>query len=390
MIRVQKTEFLRKNHASDSFSARSSQSKDPHMPFYPMTVKFQLNHNHPILAGDVLRFRDVGDEAESKIVALLQNNHSPASALEVLKYDLQTEHPENYILLSGDRYYCPDLSWCYRLYYRIFNKDYGSSSPSIDISHLQTKLDMYNQEQAEGLEGRYTAMAAVDDGSPIIVICTPLMKRVHASIKHSGELVFMDSSGSMDRHNFRVFLMLTHSVAGGLPVGVLILPNEKETTLIKALQLYNTLLSTDSFNGRGTQGPIAFITDDSASEHLALTTVYPNSKTLLCSFHVLQAHWRYLWSEENKVQKMYRQHLFQILKDILYSNSIDSMATKYEDAMNDNIVEMHPKVKQHLQALYSRRDKWALSCRADIPKAFNLSQLLDFIVTRFDAHYDDV
>lgn len=57
-----------------------------------------------------------------------------------------------------------------RLYYRIFNKDYGSSSPSIDISHLQTKLDMYNQEQAEGPDGKYTAMTAVDDGSPIIVI----------------------------------------------------------------------------------------------------------------------------------------------------------------------------------------------------------------------------
>lgn len=92
------------------------------MPLYPMTVTFQLNHNHPIVAGDVLRFRDVGEEAESKIVALLQNNHSPSSALEVLKYDLQTEHPEDYILLSGDRYYCPDLSWCYRCVFGSYRK----------------------------------------------------------------------------------------------------------------------------------------------------------------------------------------------------------------------------------------------------------------------------
>ena len=37
--------------------------------------------------------------------------------------------------------------------------------------------------------------------------------------RESGELVFMDASGSMDYHDCRVFLMLTHSRGGGVPLG---------------------------------------------------------------------------------------------------------------------------------------------------------------------------
>jgi len=56
----------------------------------------------------------------------------------------------------------------------------------------------------------------------IIAISTPLMKRVHRLLPHGGELVFMDASGNMERQNTRVFLLMTHSAAGGLPLGVLI------------------------------------------------------------------------------------------------------------------------------------------------------------------------
>ena len=57
-------------------------------------------------------------------------------------------------------------------------------------------------------------------------------------VPHSAELVFMDDSGNMDRQNTRVFLLMTHSAAGGLPFGVLILSNEQRATITAALQLY--------------------------------------------------------------------------------------------------------------------------------------------------------
>ena len=88
----------------------------------------------------------------------------------------------------------------------------------------------------------------------VIAICTPLMKRVHQMIKYSGELVFVDAGGNMDRQNTRVFLLLTHSAAGGLPLGVLLVANEKSETISSALQLYLSLLNDYCFGGRGKQG----------------------------------------------------------------------------------------------------------------------------------------
>jgi len=89
-------------------------SKDPHMPTYPLRVVVNSHHNHPLFAADALRHRDVGPEAAEKIAKLLHLKHSPSASLEILKYDLQDEHPDDYFTYSGDRYHCPDLQWCYR------------------------------------------------------------------------------------------------------------------------------------------------------------------------------------------------------------------------------------------------------------------------------------
>ena len=133
----------------------------------------------------------------------------------------------------------------------------------------------------------------------VIAVCTPLMKRVHRMIKHSSEMVFFDSGGHMDRENTRVFLLLTHSAAGGLPIGVLMLSNEQNETISCALRLYLSLLDDECFAGRGKKGPELFMTDDSTAERKALQEVFPDSMSLLCSFHILQAFWRFLWNSKS-------------------------------------------------------------------------------------------
>jgi len=51
----------------------------------------------------------------------------------------------------------------------------------------------------------------------------------------------------------------------------------------------------------GLNGNVDFMTDNGKSEWMAL--VYPNAILLLYIFHIPQAHWRYLWTNENGVQK---------------------------------------------------------------------------------------
>lgn len=37
--------------------------------------------------------------------------------------------------------------------------------------------------------------------------------------REAGEIVFLDASGNMDLENNRLFLLVTHSKAGGIPLG---------------------------------------------------------------------------------------------------------------------------------------------------------------------------
>jgi hypothetical protein len=243
----------------------------------------------------------------------------------------------------------------------------------------------------------------------VISICTPLMKRIHRLVRGSGELIFVDAGGNMDRQNARVFLMLTHSTAGGLPLGVLIVSDERQSTVTRALNLFNTMLDDSCFGGKGLAGPNLIMTDDSSAERNALSSVYPTSTLLLCSFHVLQAYWRYLWDSKNGIKKEHRQHLLAVLKDMVYAETVELFDCKYEDAINNSTVNKYPRLGEHLQSLHERRVEWALCFRSDIPvrgnntnsyceramkvmkdsvlhrtKAFNIQQLLDFVVTRLD------
>ena len=95
----------------------------------------------------------------------------------------------------------------------------------------------------------------------------------------------------MDIENTRVFLLLTHSAAGGMPIGVLLLSNEQSEAISCALRLYLSLLDDECFRGRVIKGPELFMTDDSTAERKALQEVFPDSTLLLCSFHILQAFW---------------------------------------------------------------------------------------------------
>jgi hypothetical protein len=94
----------------------------------------------------------------------------------------------------------------------------------------------------------------------------------------------------MEEYNLRVFVMVTHSVCGALPLGIFITSDEKKQTLKDALELLKSCFSDLAFYGA--DGPRVFMTDNCSElrEALkeALKEAWPNSVLLFCIFHVLQ------------------------------------------------------------------------------------------------------
>ncbi|XP_043225211.1 uncharacterized protein LOC122383129 [Amphibalanus amphitrite] len=90
----------------------------------------------------------------------------------------------------------------------------------------------------------------------------------------------------MDRSDSRLFLLLTHSPVGALPVGAIVTSSESTSVLTAGLQLLLTLMDEQSFGGRGARGPVVAMTDDCAALRAALRNVFPECRLLLCSSHI--------------------------------------------------------------------------------------------------------
>ncbi|XP_041463997.1 uncharacterized protein LOC121415020 isoform X2 [Lytechinus variegatus] len=274
------------------------------------------------------------------------------------------------------------------------------------LHSLRTYISHYNTQ----VGSECMALDITSDNKVVMAICTPLMKRVHEEVKHASELVFIDASSNMDRYGCSVFLLLTHSCAGGLPLGVLITSSEAEGVIEAALKLYRSLLPQKCFGGRGVQGPALIMTDDSAAEQNAISHVFPASQTLLCVFHVLQATWRWLWNGKNQIPKEQRPNHLQHLKRLIYACTEEELEELYQESLQDTTLS--DKFKEHLTGYYGRKEKWAIACRLDLQvrgnntnnfceaamrvlkdkilertKAFSIPQLADYMSTFLDEYY---
>ncbi|KAJ8272503.1 hypothetical protein GJAV_G00089910 [Gymnothorax javanicus] len=215
------------------------------------------------------------------------------------------------------------------------------------------------------------------DNQLLIAICTPLMKRVHSQIQQSGEMVFVDSSGNCDRRNHCIFLLMTHSTAGGSPLEILITASENQATVTAALQLLNSVLPAERFFGRREEGPRVMLADDCLALRQSLDAVYPGATIILCVFHLLQALWRGL-------------------------QGADSRPYSPEAA----------KFLRHLAEVFKKREEWAICLQSELPtrgrhansyvesamrilkekvfcrlKAYNVTQMLSFVTTRLEQYY---
>lgn len=100
---------------------------------------------------------------------------------------------------------------------------------------------------------------------------------------------------------------------------------------------------------------------------------------------------------------------FQLL---MYADTPSSPAENYHRLTEDPVAKGHPQFLKHLAEVYGRREEWAICLQSVLPtrghhtnnfaegamrvlkekvlyrlKAYNLTQLVDFVHTRLEAHY---
>lgn len=250
----------------------------------------------------------------------------------------------------------------------------------------------------------------------VLAVCTTLMSRAHTMLRQAGELIYIDATSSLDQCNCPTFIISTCSSAGGIPLGVAITSGEDEETISEALSILKTVLPEKAFYGQGLHGPQMCITDDSAAERSAIHNVWPDTELYLCIFHFLQSWWTWLWNGDHNINKDDRPILMQLVKNLVFTKSEESLENRYRSLINsedpESYASKYPQFVKHLETFWERRFEWALSFRitktfrnnhtnnyaeASIRiikeiifgrvKAFNLIQMFDFVSCTMEKYY---
>jgi len=112
-----------------------------------------------------------------------------------------------------------------------------------------------------------------------VAIVTPVMQRAH-SADFASNICFVDSTASCDADNHVLTFFLTSTVAGAIPLGVVITDSTSSASYIAGFTLLKSVMPCQSFGGPGY--PSVFLTDDSDAERAALHTCWPDADQKLC------------------------------------------------------------------------------------------------------------
>ena len=114
-------------------------------------------------------------------------------------------------------------------------------------------------------------------GTNVMTVKTSVSPRLHniyyllQVVPHSGDIIMVDATSSLDRQDSKLMRFITGGPAGGLPVATIILSSETRSLLTDAFLLLRSMLPSFAFNGRGpTAGPVIFMTDDAEGQVAAL------------------------------------------------------------------------------------------------------------------------
>lgn len=247
----------------------------------------------------------------------------------------------------------------------------------------------------------------IDEEKQNVAIITPIMRRFHA-MDFSKDIIFVDSSGSCDQTNTVVTFFFGSSKIGGIPMGVVLHTGQSQNNYTSAFELLKKLIRPNGFYERGE--PNVIMTDDSIAERKALKACFPKSTLLLCTFHILQAVWRWLWNNSHQIHNNDRKHLINLFRKVMYATNEDECIKEMDNLKMDTCSSKYINYLNYVEKLRKRNTEWCLCFRSKLPirgnntnniveasirifkdivlercKAFNMCALADFIGTVFES-----
>jgi len=235
------------------------------------------------------------------------------------------------------------------------NEHFGTRAVESMANVLRSKKKLFDENGINVM---------VSENPFIVTVVTPIMKRANQE-KSSGEIIFIDSSGSCDQSGSCVTFVFGSTKAGGIPLGCIIHQLQTQENYTLGFAQLKSVLGPTAFGGRGE--PLVIMTDDSSAERNALKSVFPHSNLLLCIFHVLQAMWRWLWDSKHEIANQDRKHLMKLFRSVAYADNEENLVEMVDILIKtDQTSEKYPRFKHHCASLLKRKKEWCIAYRSTL------------------------
>ena len=210
-----------------------------------------------------------------------------------------------------------------------------------------------------------------------------------------------------------MYVISCSNVAGGIPLGIVVTSSETTVTLSVALSKLQSVMPEWAFYNNSKQGPDIFMTDDASALREAMAAQWPKARRLLCTFHLLQSIWRWLWNAKNNIPLQDRQSIMKAVKALVFAKSEEDVIDKYAEVKLSNTFQQHSHFAKYFDSIWQRRREWATSYRLGLltrgnntnnyaevgfrifkdiicqrTKAFNLVQLFQFMTVNLEQYYE--
>lgn len=103
---------------------------------------------------------------------------------------------------------------------RIYNGDMGGDDMWLRVGQIEVEFP--------GVRVAYQRPCHASQQEMVIAILTPLMQRVHLHIRQSAEVMFVDTTSHVDLCNTSVTVLLTWTIAGAVPLGIILTYSQTE------------------------------------------------------------------------------------------------------------------------------------------------------------------
>uniref|UniRef100_A0A8D8YQP4 SWIM-type domain-containing protein n=1 Tax=Cacopsylla melanoneura TaxID=428564 RepID=A0A8D8YQP4_9HEMI len=212
--------------------------------------------------------------------------------------------------------------------------------------------------------------------------------------------------GTGNKLSCRVTFLLSPSIAGALPLGIIVTTSDREVLITKGIEMVKEMLHDPEFS------PQMIISDDSESERNSLIKMFPLSAVLLCKTHVLQTMWRYLSDPKNNLLE-HKLTIFSLFTSLLHSKTKQSFDDQWVQLLCLESVCSNANLKFYLDCLKQREMEWALYARQGMlvrnkytygnsevsirllkeqilhrTKSFNILQLVDTLTSALTGYYE--